>query len=40
VSLLYESLLYQSFLIPNTVCSGLFIIMTVKQYSFIKLLLK
>ena len=37
MSLLYECLPYQLFLIPNTVCSSLYIIMMIKQYCFIKL---
>jgi len=39
VSLLYEWLPYQLFLIPNTVHSSLYIIMMIEQYCFIKLLL-
>jgi hypothetical protein len=31
VSLLYKCLPYQSFVIPNTVCSSLYIIMIIKQ---------
>ena len=39
MTLLYDCLPCHLFLIPNTVCSNLYIIKMIKQYCFIKLLL-